>query len=113
MKAQIDINMSLTFLELNDFNKALKMAKKATSELSGEWLTKARLVRGKCFMELENYSRAIIDFNIDSITAKEKVAKFSKKTMIRRALMKEDKMMEATLISYLGYCYQRWPIAML
>ena len=105
LKARIYINMSLTFLELNDFNKALKMAKKATSGLSGEWLTKARLVRGKCFMELENYSRAISDFNIDSITAKEKVAKLSKKTIIRRALMKEDKMMEATLISYLGYCY--------
>ena len=56
-------------------------------------------------MDLENYSRAIEDFNIDSLKAKEKVAKFTKKTMIRRALMKPDKMMEATLISYLGYCY--------
>ena len=53
-------------------------------------------------MDLENYSRAISDFNIDSIIAKAKAAKSS---IIRRALMKEDKMMEATLISYLGYCY--------
>ena len=103
--AEIEINISLTLLELNEFKKAREMSNNAFHGLSGEWLTKARLVRGKCFMDLENYSRAISDFNIDSITAKEKVAKLSKKTIIRRALMKEDKMMEATLISYLGYCY--------
>ena len=105
LRSQIKINMSLTLLELNEFKQALEMANETFSGLSAEWLTKARLVRGKCFMDLENYSRAIEDFNIDSLTAKQKVAKFSKKTMIRRALMKEDKMMEATLISYLGYCY--------
>ena len=89
LKAQININMSLTLLELNEFNKALEMANEKTlAVLSGERLTKARLVRGRCFMDLENYSSAIEDFNIDSITA-----------------MKEDKMMRATLISYLGYCY--------
>ena len=89
LKAQININMSLTLLELNEFNKALEMANEKTfAVLSGERLTKARLVRGRCFMDLENYSSAIEDFNIDSITA-----------------MKEDKMMMATLISYLGYCY--------
>ena len=105
LRAQIKINMSLTLSELNEFKKALEMANETFSGLSDEWLTKARLVRGKCFMDLENYSRAIEDFNIDSLKAKEKVAKFTKKTMIRRALMKPDKMMEATLISYLGYCY--------
>ena len=107
LKAQIDINMSLTLLELNEFNKALKMAKKAVSGLSGEWKTKAELVRGKCYMDFENYSRAIDDFKIPEITAREKLSKenVARKTVVKRILMKEDKMMEATLISYLGYCY--------
>jgi len=105
LKAKIDINMSLTLLELNEFEKALEIAKETFSGLSAEWLTKARHVRGKCFMDLENYSRAIDDFNIDSIKVKEKAANLSNKTIGKRTLMKEDKMMEATLISYLGYCY--------
>ena len=57
VKSKIEINMSLTLLELNDFDKALEMAKDAVRDLTGEWGTKARLVRGKCFMERENYIR--------------------------------------------------------
>ena len=82
------INLSKTQMELNKFNEALNHANLALSkDVTDNNCDQIALVnRGKCYMQIENFSKAIEDF--------EKID-----------MGQESKIHQATLNAYLGYCY--------
>ena len=111
LSAKINMDLSQTLLEFNDFDLALKKACSAIGHLNGEEAKLAKIVRGKIKMSMEDFSGAI-KFFLDDAPLQAKLSelcdneerKEAMETAIAR-LVSQNKMLEATLISYLGYCH--------
>jgi tetratricopeptide (TPR) repeat protein len=113
LSAKINMDLSQTLLEFNDFDLALKKAASAIGSLNGEPAKLAKIVKGKIRMSMEDFSGAINDFMDDvSLQAKHNnvrvISNIETRKEIRKQLprlVSQNKMLEATLISYLGYCH--------
>ena len=109
LSAKINLDLSKTLLEFNEFDLALDKVAKAIGYLSGEPEKRAKIVRGKIKMSKEDFSGAINDFILQ---AKHNDVRGLSNIEMRKdirneiaRLVSQNKMLEATLISYLGYCY--------
>ena len=113
LSAKINKDLSQTLLEFNDFDMALDKAASAIGHLNGEQAMVAKIVRGKIKMSQEDFSGAINDFMDDaSVQAKHNNVRVIRSVDMRKekrkaieSLVSQNKMLEATLISYLGYCH--------
>ena len=113
LSAKINLDLSKTLLEFNDFDIALEKAASATESLIGEPAKLAKIVRGKIKMSMEEFSEAIKDFR-DNVSLQAKhnnvqgIINVEERKETRKEIerpVSQNKMLEATLISYLGYCY--------
>ena len=103
LSAKINKDLSQTLLEFNDFD----MAASAIGSLNGEPAKLAKIVKIK--MSKEDFSGAIKDF-MDDVPLQAKISALSdeERKKIREAIagfVSQNRMLEATLISYLGYCH--------
>ena len=86
--SDVNQSLSLTQLQLNKFKEALSNADAALS--GGVAMNPGILTnRGKCYMVLEDFNKAVLDFE-------------SAKRLLGE---KPNKMKEASLKAYLGFCY--------